>query len=120
MNIARTDGAWPASNALTSWKAQSRTVFWLSFLLLNVPVPPLSPRPGIFNLSPKSHFSRHPVQAMAELFVRRENADIFRLSAELLLLVSLYANVRRLRDRRSVRPSSSPTLSSLSTRSTKA
>ncbi|MDI9550059.1 MAG: sulfatase-like hydrolase/transferase [Chloroflexota bacterium] len=102
MNI-RTDRwrAWPASNAFTSWKARNRElVFWLSFLLLNallfLPLYLLDLESSTF-LPKISLQPGHPVQAMAELFVRRENADIFRLSAELLLLVSLYANVRRLR-----------------------
>ncbi len=91
----------PLRTAFGKWRAKNQELcFWLSFLLLNallfLPFYLLDLESSTF-LPQLSLQPDHPVRVLAELFVRRENADIFRLSAELLVLVSLWANARRLR-----------------------
>jgi len=74
--------------------------FWFSFVALNVilflPYYLLDFQATSFLPSLRSFPSR-PAQILFGFFVWRENADAFRLSAEMVLLAALWANVPRLR-----------------------
>lgn len=77
-------------------------VFWSCFLLLNtllfLPLYLLNRDTTTF-LPPFADFLAQPSRGLVEIFLFRENADIFRLNLELVLLIAFWVNVRQVRRR---------------------
>ncbi len=84
----------------SAWQAGNRTLwFWICFLLLNALLflPLYVANADSSFLPPIRLQADHPARVLIDLFIYRENADVFRLSAELILLIALWANAKRLR-----------------------